>query len=230
MKLQYILLLLLLCTPVLALDSITDFVHDEADILNASLEAELRDVLGGMAREGVVEMAVVTINSLEGESKEEYALRLAHDKLGDKEEDNGLLLLIALEEQEYRVEVGYGLEGVLNDAKVGRFAREFLVPSFKEGKYDEGVAIFTNAVLGELTGEPVDDTLLGKYEVRGVNQDIIRIVFFIVIWIIYMIICRKCNKGRGGIIFIPGFGSGGSGGFGGFGGGGFGGGGGGGRW
>ncbi|MFQ5621294.1 MAG: TPM domain-containing protein, partial [Candidatus Nanoarchaeia archaeon] len=145
MKLQYILLLLLLCTPVLALDSITDFVHDEADILNASLEAELRDVLGGMAREGVVEMAVVTINSLEGESKEEYALRLAHDKLGDKEEDNGLLLLIALEEQEYRVEVGYGLEGVLNDAKVGRFAREFLVPSFKEGKYDEGVAIFTNA-------------------------------------------------------------------------------------
>ncbi len=85
---------------------------------------------------------MVTVNSLEGTYIEDYAVRLFEQwGIGKKEEDNGLLILIAKEDREFKIEVGYGLEPIITDGRAGRILREEMTPSFKEGDYDRGVEL-----------------------------------------------------------------------------------------
>ncbi len=113
-------LFLVLVASVSALEAITTFVHDEAGILDETTEGQLTEMLTALKQDGIAEVAVVTIATTSGEPIEDMALRLAHGTLGDTQKDNGLLLLVAVEDRAYRIEVGYGLEETLNDAKVGR--------------------------------------------------------------------------------------------------------------
>ena len=108
---------------VLAKPILDRWVVDEADILSSETENLLSGLFESVEKQTSAEMAVVAVKSLEGEDIGSYALSLAHNKLGKKDKDNGLLILISLDDRKYRIEVGYGLEGILNDAKVGRIAR-----------------------------------------------------------------------------------------------------------
>lgn len=99
-----------------------------------------------------VHMAVLLIDSLEGEAPEAFSLKVAEKwKLGRKrgkgqDGDNGLLLVIAVKDKKYRFEVGYGLEGALPDSLVGSIGRDALVPAFKEGRYLDGIYKAIDAV------------------------------------------------------------------------------------
>jgi uncharacterized membrane protein YgcG len=92
-----------------------------------------------------VQMAVLIIDSLEGEPIEDFSLRVAEKwKLGRKrsqtgDPDSGLLLVVAVRDKKYRFEVGYGLEAVLPDARIGAIGRDALVPAFTEGRYLDGI-------------------------------------------------------------------------------------------
>lgn len=86
------------------------------------------------------QVAVVTINTLSGNTIENAALRIFENNgLGQKDLDNGVLLLFVKNDRKVRIEVGYGLEGVLTDALSSRVIRQIMIPEFKEGKYAEGI-------------------------------------------------------------------------------------------
>ena len=145
--------------------------------------------------------------------------------IGDEEEDNGLLLLLALEERESRVEVGYGLEGILPDGKTGRFQDQYMIPYFKDDNFDEGMLNGYKAFYQELANYyQITDLDEGDAPVEKEETTLGGgIIFFQIIFILFMIFIVS----RGGFFFIGpgGFGGRGSsfggGGFGGFGGGGF---------
>ena len=234
-----ILLLFLLLIPFVFSQEIKDLVNDNANILTQQENIELEAILKQIYDSGEAEYVVVTVNSLEGKDIFSYSLELAQGNLGDTEKDNGLLLLVALEERKYQFQVGRGLEYILNDAKVGRIGRNYLVPNFKEENYGKGILEASLSVRSILLGD-VNSTYYPKETKVNVNyynaiSSLISLIFFIAIISYY----SKKKKGKyfdaatAAIIIFGGRrggGFGGSGGFGGFGGGGFGGGGAGGGW
>ena len=131
---------------------IKGFVNDEGNVITPDYESKIEGVLQGIYNSKTAEFAVVTISSLEGQDIESYALNLAQGKLGDQEKNNGLLLLISVEDRKYRFEVGRGLEPIFNDAKIGRIGRTFLVDNFKNADYGKGVYEASLAVSDELLG------------------------------------------------------------------------------
>ena len=115
------------------------FVNDFADIYSSEFETKLEKKLADFEKATESEFTVVTVESLEGESVEEYAVRLFEKwKIGKAKEDNGLLLLISEKDHKVRFEVGYGLEPYLTDGRAGEIIRKDIVPNFKEAKYEAG--------------------------------------------------------------------------------------------
>lgn len=232
--------MILLLTSVLA-DEVTDLVNDNAGVINAEYKANIYAILDGLYKGNVAQFAVVTVQSLEGKDIFNYAQELADGKIGDAEKDNGLLLLIAIDERQYRFHVGRGLEPYLNDAKIGRIGRTYLVENFRNEEYGKGIyeaVLSVNAVLTE----NIDSEY---YPVEEKSSGIpTNMIFWIVLLIIMMSSSfrrkKQMKKGEkrndddlfmtammAGMLFGGRGGSGGfsGGGFGGFGGGGFGGGG-----
>jgi uncharacterized protein len=122
-------------------------VNDFANLLGAEDRATIEDLLAGVERDTTAEIALVTVRNLGGRPLEEYANRLFQDwGIGKKGRDNGVLILVSRDEREIRIEVGYGLEGVLPDGLAGAVIRETFVPRFREGEYREGLLEGTTRV------------------------------------------------------------------------------------
>ena len=123
-------------------------VNDYAGVLAPEVEARLNAELLALQQETGAQIAVLTIQSLEGEVLEDYSLRVASSwGLGKKGKDNGVLLLIAIKDRKLRIEVGQGLEGTLTDLLSGRIIREEIAPAFKLGDYAAGVANGISAMM-----------------------------------------------------------------------------------
>ena len=159
--------LILLSIAVVGAERLTDipnprtrdgtWVTDTPGILRADTIASLNATLGEFERTNGAEMAVVVIRSLDGLSIEEAAVKLFELwKIGKESKDNGLLLLWSTGDRRVRVEVGYGLEGVLNDGKVGAILDTYVMPKFKAGQFDEGVLAGVDALLRVAREEPVE--------------------------------------------------------------------------
>jgi uncharacterized protein len=115
-------------------------VNDFANMLKAEDRATLENLLSGVERDTTAEIAVVTVRALGGTSVEEYANRLfAEWGIGKKGRDNGVLILIARDDREMRIEVGYGLESILPDGLAGEIIRETLTPRFRDNEFREGI-------------------------------------------------------------------------------------------
>ena len=116
------------------------YVNDYANILSSETEEYIVSKSSKLASVDGTQIVVVTVKNLEGDSLENYATKLFREfGIGDKDKNNGLLLLLALEERQFRVEVGYGLEGILPDGKTGRFQDQYIIPYLKNDKWDEGI-------------------------------------------------------------------------------------------
>jgi len=142
-------------SPVSALDvpPLTGRVVDLAHILPSSTVESLTARLAALEGQSSNQVAVLTIPSLEGESLEEFTHRVATTwKLGRKGTDNGVLLLVAIKERKVRIEVGYGLEGVLTDIRSAQIIRNEIVPRFRSGDMSGGVLAGTNAIVKTIEG------------------------------------------------------------------------------
>jgi uncharacterized protein len=227
-------------------------VVDLAGIIGDRVEAEINNYLRELEQKTSAQMAILTLKSLDGQSIEEVALNIAHNKwkLGRKGKDNGLLLLIALNDRKYRIEVGYGLEGALPDSLVGDIGRQYLVPNFRKGDYSTGIyaaaVVLANKIAADagvkISGLPALKKV-GSTKKRkngtGFAGKIFSLLFFLIIFFVFIknprsflaFLLLSSMGGRRGHWGGSGggFGSGGFGGFGG-GGGGFGGGGASGSW
>ncbi|MBI2112984.1 MAG: TPM domain-containing protein, partial [Candidatus Wildermuthbacteria bacterium] len=116
------------------------FVNDFAGMLSSKFRIQLEQSLQNFEKETQAEIAVVTILSLQQDSIEDFAARLFEEwKIGKAQQDNGVLLLVAKEEQEVRIEVGYGLEPFITDGRAGSIIRQDITPLFKQGNYEEGI-------------------------------------------------------------------------------------------
>ena len=116
------------------------YINDYATILSYETEEYILKRSAALNNVDGTQIVVVTVPNLEGMTLESYATKLFRQfGIGDKYKNNGLLLLLALEEREFRVEVGYGLEGILPDGKTGRFQDQYIIPYLKDNNWDEGV-------------------------------------------------------------------------------------------
>ena len=116
------------------------YVNDYAGLLNEETKNYIMNANISLNSKTGAQIVVVTVTSLEGQSLEEYATEVFREfGIGDKDKNNGLLLLLALEEREFRVEVGYGLEGILPDAKTGRIQDEYIIPYLKNDNWNDGI-------------------------------------------------------------------------------------------
>lgn len=129
-------------------------VNDHAGLLSPETRTILEDQLAAHEAATSNQVVVLTLPSLEGESLEDYSVRVATTwKLGQKEKDNGVLLLISKGDRKMRIEVGYGLEGVLTDALSSQIIRNEITPAFKQGDFDGGISSGVDAILKSIAGE-----------------------------------------------------------------------------
>jgi uncharacterized protein len=128
-------------------------VSDQAGIMSPGAIRQVSTLLAEHERKTGDQIAVLTLPSLEGESLEDFSVRVAQTwKLGQKGKDNGILLLVAPQEHKMRIEVGYGLEASLPDALAGRIIRDEIAPAFRHQDYDGGIRAGVEAILGALEG------------------------------------------------------------------------------
>ena len=131
-------------------------INDYAGLIPADRAQALESRLAAFEKETAHQIAVLTIPSLEGDPLEDFSIKVAEAwKIGQKGFDNGAILVIAQNDRKLRIEVGYGLEGVLPDAIASRIIREVIVPRFRENDYAGGIEAGVNAILQVTKGEPL---------------------------------------------------------------------------
>jgi uncharacterized protein len=130
------------------------YVNDYANMISGPVEAKLEQTLKSFERTDSTQIAVLTVDSLEGDPLEDFSIRVAEKwGVGQKGKDNGVLLLVAKKERRARLEVGYGLEGVLTDLLAGRIIDDVITPRFKSGQFDQGFKGGVEAVIQATRGE-----------------------------------------------------------------------------
>ncbi len=150
------LLLFLIASETFALEvpKLRGRVNDYAGMLSPSTERQLETALAEFERTDSTQIVVLTIPSLEGDSLEEFSMRVAERwKIGQKGLDNGAILLISKNDRMIRIEVGYGLEGKLTDLMAGRIIRDVITPRFRAGQFDQGVIEGVQAMIQVVRGE-----------------------------------------------------------------------------
>ena len=136
-RIKYLILILLFTLVIPSVSAIIKptsnfYVNDYANILSEETEQYIMNRSVALNNVDGTQIVVVTVKNLEGMSLESYSLEVARSfGIGSKEKNNGLLILLALEERELRTEVGTGLEGIIPDGKSGRIQDEYMIPYLK---------------------------------------------------------------------------------------------------
>src|SRR5258708_21727859 len=139
------------------------YANDFAGVLDAPAKEKMAVVCAELDRKGGAQIAAVTVSSLEGEPIEQYSIDLATQwGVGPKQQSRGVLILIAANDRKYRVEVGYGLEAILPDGKVGGFGRE-MIPLLQRNDYGGAVTLLTERIAAVIAADRgvTLDTLTG---------------------------------------------------------------------
>ena len=145
----------LLSTSASALKPTEDFyVNDYAGLLSEETKQYIMENSVKLHEQTKAQIVVITIESLEGRPLEEYATQTFREfGIGDKDLNNGVMMLLALKERKSRIEVGYGLEGALPDGKTGRIQDDYMIPFYKENKFDKGILNGYKALYREVANE-----------------------------------------------------------------------------
>lgn len=193
---------------------------DLAEVLSPATESALTAILADLEAATGAQVAVLTIPSLAGDPIESYSLRVAESwGLGSRERDDGVLVLVAVDDRRVRIEVGYGLEGALPDVAAGRIIRDAMVPHFRRGDHEEGVLAGARAIAERLNpaaaGAPRDRTagesapapMVGEWEV---NRELVWVwvIFLILMPLIGLVfaLCAVDEEARGitfGALLVP---------------------------
>ena len=161
-------------------------VNDYAHIFSASETQELNAYLYSIDRQSDLQIAVLTIPSLEGESLEDYSIRVAEKwQIGQKGKDSGVILVIAAQDRKLRIEVGYGLEDRITDAQSSRIIRSIIAPHFKQQEYGKGVLLGVKNLAGIALQ---DESLISEAakEADRQNDDSIPLPLIIFLIIIFL--------------------------------------------
>lgn len=185
----------------------TGFVNDFANIINVEDKQKIEAILKTLEDTTSAQVSVVTIKSLEGDTVENFAVKLFEEwGIGQKGKDNGLLLLVAPNEREVRIEVGYGLEGDITDLQSGIIIRDILIPAFKENNYSLGIVNAVDILSGIISKSPdalayIEDHNSGT-NTKGSDTNLFGLFFFgiIVLNFLARILGKTKSWWLGGVI------------------------------
>ncbi|MEO8136136.1 MAG: YgcG family protein [Betaproteobacteria bacterium] len=146
-----------------AVPPLTARVTDQTATLGAAQQSALEQTLQAFEARKGTQVAVLVVATTAPETIEQYALRVAEQwKLGRKRVDDGAILVIAKDDRALRIEVGYGLEGVLNDATSKRIISETITPRFRDGDFNGGITAGVEQMLRVIDGEPLPAAARGS--------------------------------------------------------------------
>ena len=199
-RFAFLLLLLLPCAGASALDvpQLKERVTDLAGVLTAEQISVLDSKLRDLESTDSTQLAVLIIPSLEGESLEDYSMRVVEAwKLGQKAHDNGALLFVSLRDRKIRIEVGYGLESVLTDARSSQIIRNDISPRFRESDFYGGIDAGLTGIAQTVRGTYQAATRADKRKVRksGGIFNLLIVMLFPLLWVL-----SATGKWGGGII------------------------------
>jgi uncharacterized protein len=197
----------LLTTPLLAFayylpGPATGYVNDFAKLLSDSEKEVLEQKLSAFNKETSNQIAVATIESLRGDTIENFATKLFADwAIGTKQNDNGILLLVARDDRKVRIEVGYGLEGALTDIQANDIIENDIVPAFREEQYAEGINRATDNIMAATQGEyEIQSSVSGFW--RNLEKYGGFIFFFVIVILQWLgaVLARSKSWWGGGIV------------------------------
>jgi len=186
--------------PALALTfpTLTGRVVDEANILDAAQRAALTQKLADLEAKSTDQVVVVTLKSLQGTSIEDYGYQLGrHWQIGQKDKNNGVLLIVAPNERKVRIEVGYGLEGTLTDLVSNFIIQNSILPRFRANDYPGGITRGVDDIIQVLTGDAEEWKQRAAKQRPDQMPDWVAIVLIIfVIFIFFMVFSMMVNASR----------------------------------
>lgn len=174
-------------------------VNDLAQVMTPQQRQELTDYLTNLNNQTGIQMAVLTVPSLEGDSIEDFSFRTASAwKLGQEKEDNGALLVVSEGDRELRIEVGYGLEGLLTDAKSGLIIRNIITPHFRNGDYGSGIVEGIKNMVGVATEDEqlISADMTEEEEGFDGQSLVVAIIFFSLYFAILTFAISKSVKAK----------------------------------
>jgi uncharacterized protein len=180
----------------LPVPALTARVNDYASMLSPRARADIEAKLKQFEQEESTQIVILTISSLQGDPMEDFSIKVAESwKIGRKGTDNGALLIVSRDDHKVRIEVGYGLEGRLTDLLAGRIIHDEIAPSFKAGRFDEGmtkgVTAMMDAVRGEYKGKPATEK---NNDAPSIPMLILIFIIFFIYWIMQV---RRGHRGGG---------------------------------
>ena len=200
-------------------------INDYAGVLSADERARLEDKLRARERESSNQIVVAIFRSLQGDSLEDYSIRLAQAwRVGQKGLDNGVIFLVFVDDRKMRLEVGYGLEPKLTDALSSQILRQVVAPRFREGKIADGIAAGLDAIEQAIAGTYKAAPQAQSARGRGGSTFPILLLFIVVGGLLTILVPALTSpharrqgwtggsRGWGGPIILPGGGWGGGGG------------------
>lgn len=181
---------------------LTGRVVDQANLLDAATEQALAEKLAALEAKSSDQLVVVTVDSLHDQPIEDYGYQLGRAwGIGQKEGDNGALLIVAPNEKKVRIEVGYGLEPILTDAFSSLVIQNDILPSFRQGDYQAGVVKGVDALIAQLELDPAEAQARAaaaetEHQASGAKIPIGTIVFIAVIFL-FLFVRAVGAAGRG---------------------------------
>lgn len=192
------------------------FVNDYANVMSREDKDTIMQIGADLYKQTSAQIVVVTVNSLNGYNVKDYALKLGREwGVGDKEKNNGVVLLLSVSDRQVTIQVGYGLEGCLPDGKTGRILDNCAIPYLSENNFSKGLTeaykAISDSVYKEYNVEPGV-----AYEIDGnVDEDTLEDIIGYIIIIVIVILLTLLKGRRRRFFFFP-FIGGGHSGFGGF--------------
>lgn len=179
--------------------ALTPYVTDLAGVIEPQYEDAINAYVSQLDSTTSNQIAVLTVNSTQPMSIQEYAVRVfERNGIGQAGKDNGVLVVVAVSDRQWKIEVGYGLEGVLNDAKAGRIGRAYLSTYLADGSYGEGTYLAVRAIGDAIVGNSTAlDSGYGDTDVADVYIVFAIMTALFVIMIasaIYSSRCPKCGS------------------------------------
>lgn len=179
-------------------------IIDETGTLTSDEIAILGNKLRNLHYENLAQGAIVIVPSTNGVPIFDYAINVANRwGLGDKTIDNGLLILVALNDRDFFILTGRGLEGVLPDARVKQIIGETITPHFKQEQYANGLSAGIDAIESRLRADP--DTLANADKITNATEEHSPIPFFIVAWAIGVFLIQMLGRVLGASLASGGF-------------------------
>lgn len=196
-RIKYLILAFLFITFIPSVKAIVNptsdfYVNDYANILSKDTKQYIMDKSVALNNVDETQIVVVTVKDLEGNSIEDYAVDLFRKfGIGDSKKNNGILILVSVSDRRLRIEVGYGLEGIINDGKAGRIRDEYMIPYLRDDDWNNGIKNGYDAIYSEIVKQ--NNLNIDYTEPVNPNNDdeIIYLIISLIIGIVIGLIARS---------------------------------------